>query len=249
MKRFTKRGFWVFFAVMALAGAFFIVQFGLQNQSPGIPSVYAQGYSYGSFSGYPGNLGSQMYAAQGMGHPSNVKSTIMTCSGCNQTTATCDWDCGPTSINCSSGGGSSGGNRTGQGSIFGTTNFTCSYSLYGGCGGGGGNTIMTCSGSLFGSCGGGGGNTIMTCSGSLFGGCGGGGGNTFITCSSILGCNKPEPKPTLTNKTCGLFGYGCNGREETYSTCDGWLCNSPTSSTISCYFKLPDFDFTPTPAF
>ena len=42
MKHFKKKGFWVFYVAIVLAGAFIIVAIGLQKQSPVIPDVNAQ---------------------------------------------------------------------------------------------------------------------------------------------------------------------------------------------------------------
>jgi hypothetical protein len=42
MKTFKKSGFWVLFGFVVLMGFFFIVNLGIQRQSPVIPDVEAQ---------------------------------------------------------------------------------------------------------------------------------------------------------------------------------------------------------------
>lgn len=183
-----KKVFWVFLWVMVLVGGLLISHYCFQTL-PIVLDVNAQEYA-----GYNYSVGSSIGQVTSFGHPTDLMPTLFTCSGCAATQSTCDWNCGATFNNCSSGGGSSGsssvGSRIGQGSIIGTypTLLTCSGSLFGSCGGGGSvNTLMTCSSGLFGGCGGGGGmNTLMTCSGNLYGGCGGGSGmNSFLSWGSL----------------------------------------------------------------
>lgn len=130
--------------------------------------------------------------------------TIMTCSGCNQTMATCNWDCGPTFSYCNP-GNIYGDSFTSlicpgpTGLICGSGGITNIFCTSGFCGSGG-NTLMTCSsGGIF--CTWGGGNTSRTCyvfgcrvsnvyTGSV---------NTFITCSSLYGvCGR---------QTGGIYGW------------------------------------------
>ncbi|MGA1841600.1 MAG: hypothetical protein ACMUIU_13335 [bacterium] len=231
MKRFRKKGFWVLYVAIFLAGAFIIVALGLQNQSNGIPDVNAQEvrgieHTPNAYT-FPGDVmfvGDVIFS--GASFPGDIirdssggMRTIMTCRGCSQTMSTCEWQCGPTFSQC--------GTRGGQGSTIGictgtgiSTISTCSGGLFGSCGGG---TTLTCSSSLFG-CGGG---TMSTCGGSLFG-CGGG---TSITCSSSLfGCGGG------TTLTCSSSLFGCGGG--TMSTCGSSLFGCGGGTILTCSGSL-----------
>jgi hypothetical protein len=125
--------------------------------------------------------------------------TIMTCSGCSQTMATCDWDCGPTFSFCNMGTGYGGG----------FTGLTCPGStdlIFGSSG----NTSIACpTGIICGSVS----NSLMTCSsGGIF--CGIGGGTTAQTCY-IFGCRIFSVNTGAGNSfmTCGSSLYGvCGGQ-------------------------------------
>ena len=247
MKHFKKKGFWVLYVSIVLAGTFIIVALGLQNQSPGIPDVNAQ--STGSFgmAGSSGAMGYGSFPSYIFTNPSTPTAynmpqdiifpvpttpgtdgetkmrTIMTCSGCSQTMSTCDWQCGATFMYCTP--------RVGQGStmstcssgiLCGTTMSTCGSGML--CG----STMSTCSsgilcgGSTMSTCSSGilcGGSTMSTCSSSIL--CG---GSTMSTCSSSLfgSCGS-----TILTCSSSLFG-GCGGGGNTLG-----ICSLPTSSTCT----------------
>ena len=128
-----KRSYWVLFAVMVLAGAFFVVDFGLQNQSPRIPIADAQDYFSlsdptiyssipgASFTNFGTIYGSPLDMPASITHPTDLMPTLFTCSGCVSTKSTCNWNCGPTFSNCPSPTGSgyicTGPSPTGSGYI------------------------------------------------------------------------------------------------------------------------------------
>jgi hypothetical protein len=216
MKRFKKKGFWVFYLAIAFAGGLIIVAFGLQNQSPVIPNVNAQVFTGGlypsdamfSYSGisqgarygvspqnvlfnfFPGDVAFQPQAAY---FPADIMfpgDIIGKSDGKTKmrTILTCS-GCALTMSTCEWNCGvtfSQCGSRAGQGSIPGL--FGGNYT-FGTC-----PTSTTCGSSLFGSCSGGS-YTFGTCPGTSLttlmtcsGGifCGGGGSTTFTTCGSNL---------------------------------------------------------------